>query len=495
MSENAGDTWVNYSEGLPNIPTNIIAAHTNGNGGLYLGTDHGMYYRDASKSQWEMFNHGLPNVVVNDIEFQKSQDRIIIGTYGRGLWKSPYYPVSPTDLYGEIYPKNQYACLGEAAKFYIEKINASDSIVWNFNDESSLKAFQTDTVEYTFTSSGIKDIYATIYLDENSVEVSFKNFFEVKPDVDLLLGNTGISNYHAEDKVALLASGANEYEWTSDVEIEDPFSSSINISIRDTTTFYVTGRIGGCESSDYVTVNVIPGPINDNICNATPLQFGKNGPFTNVDASTEIDEPVPDTIGGCETQYSWCDEGGLQNSIWFTYVAEESTTSFVTKGFDTQIAIYDAVNCDSILEGHYTILAANDDFFPESEFYAAALDRINLEIGKKYWIQVDGSAGGEEGEFYLWVHTYPVGTEEIETENKTKFNIFPNPSNGDVDVQYFSEGNSKLEVYDLNGRKVMEKTIRQSGFIKESLHIDAKGLYLLRIASPDWIHNSKLIIR
>ena len=60
-----------------------------------MGTDIGVYFRDATTSGWVSFNDNLPNVIVNDLELLGSKDIIRIGTYGRGVWQSPTYNSMP----------------------------------------------------------------------------------------------------------------------------------------------------------------------------------------------------------------------------------------------------------------------------------------------------------------------------------------------------------------------------------------------------------------
>mgnify|MGYP003321134842 FL=1 len=86
---NAGGAWYNRSGSLPNIPANCIAIQPNSNGLVYIGTDLGVYYRDASMSDWVPFMKGLPNTIVNDIEILSNAGKIRVGTYGRGVWESP----------------------------------------------------------------------------------------------------------------------------------------------------------------------------------------------------------------------------------------------------------------------------------------------------------------------------------------------------------------------------------------------------------------------
>ncbi len=86
-STNGGTSWTNISGTLPNVPVNCIVYQNNSSDGLYVGTDIGVYYRDATASDWQDFNSGLPNVVVNELEIQYSTKKLRAATYGRGIWQ------------------------------------------------------------------------------------------------------------------------------------------------------------------------------------------------------------------------------------------------------------------------------------------------------------------------------------------------------------------------------------------------------------------------
>jgi subtilisin-like proprotein convertase family protein/photosystem II stability/assembly factor-like uncharacterized protein len=88
-SDDAGDSWTNISGTLPNIPVNCITHKSNSNNGLYIGTDSGIFYKNDNLSDWQLFNNGLPNVIVRELEIHESSGTIKAGTYGRGLWESP----------------------------------------------------------------------------------------------------------------------------------------------------------------------------------------------------------------------------------------------------------------------------------------------------------------------------------------------------------------------------------------------------------------------
>ncbi|MES2764037.1 MAG: T9SS type A sorting domain-containing protein [Bacteroidota bacterium] len=97
-SINGGTSWTNISTGLPNLPVNCITYYNNSNDDIYVGTDVGVYFRNASMTSWTPFMTGLPNVIVNDIDVFYSTGKIRAGTYGRGVWQSDKYSNSVLDV-------------------------------------------------------------------------------------------------------------------------------------------------------------------------------------------------------------------------------------------------------------------------------------------------------------------------------------------------------------------------------------------------------------
>jgi hypothetical protein len=98
-SLNAGTNWTNISGSLPNVPANCVVFQDN-NGSpanaVYVGTDIGVFYRDANHSDWIPFRNGLPTTPVFDLEINLTSNRITAGTFGRGLWRSELYTSCPT---------------------------------------------------------------------------------------------------------------------------------------------------------------------------------------------------------------------------------------------------------------------------------------------------------------------------------------------------------------------------------------------------------------
>ncbi len=90
-SNDGGDTWINISGSLPNLPVSCIKYQNNSNDGLYIGTDAGVYYRNSGMTDWRRYSQGLPNVIVTDLDIQYMAGKIRASTFGRGLWESDLY--------------------------------------------------------------------------------------------------------------------------------------------------------------------------------------------------------------------------------------------------------------------------------------------------------------------------------------------------------------------------------------------------------------------
>jgi photosystem II stability/assembly factor-like uncharacterized protein len=87
-SNDAGTSWTNISGSLPNLPANTII-RDRGADALYVGTDSGVYYRNASLSDWVPYKLGLPNVIVDQLQIHYGARVLRAATYGRGVWEAP----------------------------------------------------------------------------------------------------------------------------------------------------------------------------------------------------------------------------------------------------------------------------------------------------------------------------------------------------------------------------------------------------------------------
>lgn len=101
VSSDRGNSWNDITGLLPDVHISCIVYSKHSLNGIYIGTDMGVFYRDASFCGWNFFSNGLPvNAKVTELEIyyddtNPANDRIKASTYGRGLWKSEMYFTTP----------------------------------------------------------------------------------------------------------------------------------------------------------------------------------------------------------------------------------------------------------------------------------------------------------------------------------------------------------------------------------------------------------------
>ncbi|MCB0399211.1 MAG: T9SS type A sorting domain-containing protein [Winogradskyella sp.] len=95
ISTNNGIFWTSIKWDLPSFSSQAVVWQDNGNDGLYVGMNYGIYYTDSVLGNtWVPFNNGLPNVRINELEINTTDNKIYAATYGRGLWRSNVYDAS-----------------------------------------------------------------------------------------------------------------------------------------------------------------------------------------------------------------------------------------------------------------------------------------------------------------------------------------------------------------------------------------------------------------
>jgi photosystem II stability/assembly factor-like uncharacterized protein len=122
-STDAGNTWSNYSNGLPNIPVmSLVFDSSSALQGMYAGTYGGVYYRDTTMTSWLYFSDGMPlQSRVRDLDIyyhpsDRSRSHVLAATYGRGNWKSPLYDEEQKPPIAGMQPESMQICVGESLR-------------------------------------------------------------------------------------------------------------------------------------------------------------------------------------------------------------------------------------------------------------------------------------------------------------------------------------------------------------------------------------------
>jgi photosystem II stability/assembly factor-like uncharacterized protein len=87
LSEDYGNTWKSIADHLPSAPANVIIEDPEKENVLYCGTDLGAYISKDRGKNWIAINGNMPaSVSVNDMFIHPRDKKLVIGTYGRGVY-------------------------------------------------------------------------------------------------------------------------------------------------------------------------------------------------------------------------------------------------------------------------------------------------------------------------------------------------------------------------------------------------------------------------
>jgi photosystem II stability/assembly factor-like uncharacterized protein len=83
---NYGDTWVNVTGNLPNIPVNCVFVNPSDANNVFIGTDLGVFSTETGGNTWVQNNNGLANVSVHDLDYRVSDNMLFAATHGRSFY-------------------------------------------------------------------------------------------------------------------------------------------------------------------------------------------------------------------------------------------------------------------------------------------------------------------------------------------------------------------------------------------------------------------------
>ncbi len=377
-------------------------------------------------------------------------------------------------------------CAGSTITFTNQSIGNITTYEWNFGDDVT-PSTATGPGPHTITvpvsaANGIH--YAQLKVTGPEGTDTYTYTYTVENRLTVLIGAPDYIKVRDTAKLTAITD-AEEYRWFPAEGLSDTISKEVYFNSRETGLHKITltARQGNCTGTYTINLSVKQPPINDDACNAILLNKGENGPFTNRGATVEPNEPHPaDT--SCYDELSWCNEGGLQNSVWFKVIGPATgKMSIDTRGMDTQIAVYKSDTCTNIKQSD--LVAANDDYYV-TEPYAAAIYEMDVIPGKTYWIQIDGSAGGDEGEFYITINDGPLGESQSfpvsigEINHEPSISIFPNPNNGRFRINNLKTTNNHIYIYTPEGKLIEHHTTNDN--VWEYNHAYLKpGIYIIKI--------------
>ncbi|MEZ4711914.1 MAG: hypothetical protein R3A44_32310 [Caldilineaceae bacterium] len=103
QTANGGDSWVDISANLPDIPLLSVLADPFRPATFYVGSDVGVFQTQNNGVSWEPLRDGMPNVAVVDLAIGNSGATLFAATHGRSVFKLALDAtgVQPTPVSGQ----------------------------------------------------------------------------------------------------------------------------------------------------------------------------------------------------------------------------------------------------------------------------------------------------------------------------------------------------------------------------------------------------------
>lgn len=166
----------NITYNLPNVPVNTIVKNEINND-IIVGTDIGVFILDKNKEEWKRLGLGIPDVIINELEFLYGKGELYAATFGRGLWKIDFYNCVTTKP--RIISKEKF------------EICEDSVIALTFENKNPINKYQWSDGSYgdTLKTNISGEYYVTALSPEGCIEPSnmirIKSY--LKPEIQLLL--------------------------------------------------------------------------------------------------------------------------------------------------------------------------------------------------------------------------------------------------------------------------------------------------------------------
>jgi photosystem II stability/assembly factor-like uncharacterized protein len=85
-SDDNGSSWTDISGDLPPLAINALCVHPDNDDIIFVATDGGVYTTINGGTDWERLGASMPVMAIYDMEYDAANEKILAGTYARGLW-------------------------------------------------------------------------------------------------------------------------------------------------------------------------------------------------------------------------------------------------------------------------------------------------------------------------------------------------------------------------------------------------------------------------
>ena len=547
-STDRGESWEDITLNLPDASTNTIEYYKNDNEGLYVGTDAGIYYKNADTSEWMLFSDGFP-LAANTTEIEiyydslsPGSDLIRAATYGRGLWSSPVWYGT---LDADFESGDTLIPLGCKVDFFDRTKGVPHHWKWYFEGATPDSSIEKNPVNISYDSAGTFQVSLIVTNTGGSDTLVRKGYITVgeniKPSVDFTSSSPSVcpgdnvwfydnsSGCPSSWKWSVSPAAGISYEEGTNDTSQNPV-----IRFAQEGTYDVSLTVGNTAGDSTLT------KFNYVSAGGADIPFGEdfeNGTFE--DKGWEIYNPDNSktwsliSVTEPDNQMGQCAYIHLYNYI------SGSRDQLISppmsfNGFSTVYMTFDYAYAQLYAQVDSLIVKVSDDcgetwtrvyadgpdmtqkfvtrepvdtafvpMVPEdwstAGNYGASSPIINLSnwAGKSNIKVMFESYSGYGNNLYIdnIEISNAVGIFEQAGSVNELFAVYPNPASQTTNISLFAEPRKyTLSLCDFNGRILYKKKLKAGTTSIDVSHL-AKGIYLVKVENGEEIRTEKLIIQ
>ena len=481
-----GTTWTNLSASIPNIPVNCMEIDKNGNDALYIGTDNGVFFKDATMNVWQPFSGGLPNVEVTQLHIYYAGSKIRASTYGRGMWEGGLYTPGAYAPSANFGANNFIGCPGLGVQFTDYSAGMPTSWSWTFQGGNpSTSTAQNPFVAYN--TPGTYSVSLTVTNANGNDTKTFPGLITISNSPNAAPTSAGDKKFCGATAVTLSVTPSvpGNVRW---------WNQAAGGSIVGTGNTYTTPATTGDKT--YYADEAFTSTATD-VVGADDNTMGAGAMFSASDIRGlyfDVLEPV--IINSVQV---YCNSAGPR-----TIEIVDSKGNVVT---DTTVTL--TANASAL-----QTVTINRTLYPGTDYmmkFRGSVDCYRNSAGAAFpytssAINITNSNAGSPGYYYFfynWNYTKivcntartpvtaldtcsPTGVTALTEEYHV--NVFPNPSTGEftASLSFKNSDNYSIKITNQLGQIVYEEKLNNFvGNYSKKINLSSfgKGVYMLRVSN------------
>ncbi|MDG1039867.1 MAG: T9SS type A sorting domain-containing protein [Polaribacter sp.] len=486
-------TFTNINGNLPFSDNKIVLRHHSGHkdNRVYLGTTLGVYYIDDTLAQWQTFDNNLPNSPIRDLEINEKEAKLIVATYGRGVWVTNIpnaFPENEIKLVSIDSPLNNATGCGliePTITIQNKGINAITNVTVNYTIDGGTPSVYNWTGNLTSsetTQISIPSFAATVGNHSMDIETVINND-------TFATNNSSNTEFSINDSTATPTT-VNTFETTNDnlsVETIGSGGGPFGLWQRGNPQKSLLNTVGSGNAA-YVT-NLF-GNHPDNTTGYLYTKCYDMTLITNPILSFKMAFDIEENWDHMYVEYTidqgrnWLILGTKNDPNWYNSSAKTDSS---------QRSILPGKQWTGEGENSNPLGGTNATLHDYSFDLASFTNESNVIFRFTF---VADEASNEEGA--LIDDLVITGTLPVEEFNEINgLTVSPNPSNNLFNINWSQGTDFAISVFDMTGKLVLQE--KNSSLTRNQFSLDmskySKGIYFAKIKVGESQSTKKLILK